>query len=143
MSAAESSLAQAAEQRAEAEAASASGTEALKAVRAQLTTVSGELDKVVNTAHGTEISRNEHRLRLEQLASHAADEYGIEPDALVAEYGPDTLILVPADSPLAAAARKRGTAGAGRRGAVPTRGRPQRRSRPSRGRPTRTPAAAG
>jgi chromosome segregation protein len=109
VSAAESSLAQATERRADAEAASASGTEALKVVRAQLTTVSGELDKVVNTAHGTEISRNEHRLRLEQLASHTADEYGIEPDALVSEYGPDTLILVPGDSPLAAAARKRGT----------------------------------
>ena len=110
VSAAESSLALAVDRRATAEAASASGTEALKAVRAQLTTVSGELDKVVNTAHGTEISRNEHRLRLEQLAAHVADEYGIEPDALLSEYGPDTLILVPSDSPLAAAAKKRGTA---------------------------------
>ena len=72
--------------------------------------MSGELDKVVNTAHGTEISRNEHRLRLEQLATHAADEYGIEPDALLSEYGPGTLILVPSDSPLGTAARKRGTA---------------------------------
>ena len=110
VSAAESSLALAAEGRAEAEAASASGTEALKAVRTLVTSVSGELDKVVNTAHGTEISRNEHRLRLEQLATHAADEYGIEPDTLVTEYGPDTLILVPGDSPLAAAARRRGSA---------------------------------
>src|SRR6202035_3345653 len=50
-----------------------------------------------------------HRLRLEQLASHAADEYGIEPDVLLTDYGPGTLILVPSDSPLAAAARKRGT----------------------------------
>ncbi len=109
VSAAESSLGLAGERRTDAEAASASGTEALKAVRAQLTTVSGELDKVVNSAHGTEISRNEHRLRLEQLAAHAADEYGIEPDALLTDYGPGTLILVPSDSPLAAAARKRGT----------------------------------
>jgi chromosome segregation protein len=110
LSAAESSLALAAERRVEAEAASASGTEALKAARAQVTAVAGELDKVVNTAHGTEISRHEHRLRLEQLAAHAVDDYGIEPDILVAEYGPDTLIEVPADSPLAAAAKKRGTA---------------------------------
>ena len=108
VAAAESSLTLAAQQRAEAEAASASGTEALKAARAQVTTVSGELDKVVNTAHGTEISRHEHRLRLDQLAGHVADEYGIEPDALAAEYGPDTLVLVPSASPLAAAARKRG-----------------------------------
>jgi chromosome segregation protein len=110
VSSAESSLTLAAQQRADAEAASASGTEALKVVRAQMSVVSGELDKVVNSAHGTEISRNEHRLRLEQLAVHVSDEFSIEPDALVAEYGPDTLILVPADSPLAAAARKRGTA---------------------------------
>ncbi len=72
--------------------------------------MSGELDTVVNTAHGTEISRNEHRLRLEQLAMHAADEYGIEPDAIVTEYGPDQLILAPADMPFAVAARGRGTA---------------------------------
>jgi chromosome segregation protein len=110
VSAAESSLSMAAGQRAEAEEASASGTEALKVVRAQMSTVSGELDKVVNSAHGTEISRNEHRLRLEQLASHAVDEYGIEPEALLPEYGPAVLIRVPGDSPLAAAARKRGTA---------------------------------
>jgi chromosome segregation protein len=110
LSAAESSLALAAERRVEAEAASASGTEAAAAARAQVTAVAGELDKVVNTAHGTEISRHEHRLRLEQLAAHAVDDYGIEPDVLAAEYGPDTLIEVPADSPLAAAAKKRGTA---------------------------------
>jgi chromosome segregation protein len=110
VTAAESSLALAVEQRSEAEAASASGTEALKAVRAQLSVVSGELDKVVNTAHGTEISRNEHRLRLEQLAMHAADEFAVGPGSLLAEYGPDTLVLLPGDSPLAVAARKRGTA---------------------------------
>src|SRR6202034_4896065 len=87
----------------------ASGT--LKTVRAQATAVSAELDAVVNSAHGTEMSRNEHRLRLEQLAAHATDEYGVEPDALVTEYGPDVLILVPGNSPLAVAARKCGTAG--------------------------------
>jgi len=110
VAAATASLAEAHDRRAESEAATSAGVETLKAVRAQVTALSAELDTVVNSAHGTEISRNEHRLRLEQLASHAADEYGIEPDVLVAEYGPGALILVPADSPLAAAARKRGTA---------------------------------
>jgi len=110
VSAAEGSLAESNERRAAAEAATAAASGTLKTVRAQVTTVSAELDAVVNTAHGTEISRNEHRLRLEQLASHATDEYGVEPDALVAEYGPDVLVLVPASSPLAVAARKRGTA---------------------------------
>ena len=110
VSAAESSLTEANERRAAAEAATAASSETLKTVRAQATAVSAELDGVVNTAHGTEIARNEHRLRLEQLTSHATDEYGVEPDTLVAEYGPDVLILVPASSPLAVAARKRGTA---------------------------------
>ncbi len=110
VSAAESSLAESNDRRAAAETATAAASGTLKTVRAQATAVSAELDAVVNTAHGTEISRNEHRLRLEQLSSHATDEYGVEPDALVAEYGPGVLILVPAGSPLAVAARKRGTA---------------------------------
>ena len=110
VSAAESSLAESNNRRAAAETATAAASGTLKTVRAQATAVSTELDAVVNTAHGTEISRNEHRLRLEQLASHATDEYGVEPDALAAEYGPGVLILVPAGSPLGVAARKRGTA---------------------------------
>jgi chromosome segregation protein len=110
VAAAESSLGLAHERRAAADAASASLTERLKAVRAQVTVASGELEAVVSTAHGTEIARNEHRLRLEQLAGHATDEYGIEPGVLVPEYGPAVLVPVPAGSPLAEAAGKRGTA---------------------------------
>jgi chromosome segregation protein len=110
VSAAESSLAGSNDRRTAAETATAAASGTLKTVRAQATAVSAELDAVVNSAHGTEISRNEHRLRLEQLASHATDEYGVEPDVLVAEYGPGVLILVPSASPLAVAARKRGTA---------------------------------
>ncbi len=49
---------------------------------------------MVNTAHGTEIARAEHRLRLEQLATHAADEFGVQPEAIVAEYGPDVPVPV-------------------------------------------------
>jgi chromosome segregation protein len=92
---AEASLAQAAARRSEAEAASAAQTEALKAVRARSSVLATELDKVVNTAHGTEIARAEHRLRLEQLEQHAVDEYGVEPDALVGEYGPDVGVPMP------------------------------------------------
>jgi chromosome segregation protein len=106
LSTAESSLALAETRRAAAELASASGSEQLKAVRTQATALAAELDGVVTTAHGTEISRNEHRLRLEQLASHAADEYGTEPDTLIAEYGPNVPVPVPADSPQAKSARR-------------------------------------
>jgi chromosome segregation protein len=93
--AAETSLAQADARRGAAEAASAGSTETLKAVRARVTALAGELDGVVSTAHGAEIARAEHRLRLEQLAVHAVDEYGVEPEALIAEYGPGAPVPVP------------------------------------------------
>ena len=108
VAAATSSLTLADARRAEAEAASTGGAESLKAVRARVGVLSGELDTVVDTAHGTEIARAEHRLRLEQFAAHAADEYGVQPDELVAEYGPD--VPVPVASP---------AAGSGGRAAVP------------------------
>ncbi|HSZ42491.1 MAG TPA: chromosome segregation protein SMC [Trebonia sp.] len=98
VAAAEASLAAAAERRATAEGASSSQAEALKTLRARIGVAATELDKVVNTAHGSEMARAEHRLRLEQFEQHAAEEYGIEPEALVGEYGPDVPVPVPEES---------------------------------------------
>ncbi len=95
--AAERSVAQAQARRAEAQAASAGGAGELKAVRARVRDLAADLDTVVNTAHGTEIARAEHRLRLAQLSDHALEEFGIEADALVAEYGPEVPVPVPGD----------------------------------------------
>jgi chromosome segregation protein len=95
--AAEQSVSQALARRAEAEAASAGGATELKAVRVRVRELAADLDTVVNTAHGTEIARAEHRLRLEQLAEHALEEFGVEPDALVAEYGPEVPVPVIGD----------------------------------------------
>ena len=95
--AAERSVAEAAERRAEAQAVSAGGAGELKAVRARVRDLAADLDTVVNTAHGTEIARAEHRLRLAQLSDHALDEFGVETDALVAEYGPEVPVPVPGD----------------------------------------------
>jgi chromosome segregation protein len=106
--AAETSLAQADARRAAAEAASAGSTETLKAVRARVTALAGELDGVVSTAHGAEIARAEHRLRLEQLAVHAVDEYGVEPEALIAEYGPGVPVPVTDAAPRPARSRANG-----------------------------------
>ncbi len=61
---AEQSVNQALARRAEAEAASSGGAAELKAVRARVRDLAADLDTVVNTAHGTEIARAEHRLRL-------------------------------------------------------------------------------
>ncbi len=95
--AAERSVAQALGMRTEAEAVSAGGAGELKTVRARSRELAADLDTVVSTAHGTEIARAEHRLRLEQLAEHALDEFGVEADALVAEYGPEVPVPVIGD----------------------------------------------
>jgi len=95
--AAEQSVNQALARRTEAEAASTGGAAELKAVRARVRDLAADLDTVVNTAHGTEIARAEHRLRLQQLAEHALEEFGVEADALVAEYGPEVPVPVIGD----------------------------------------------
>jgi chromosome segregation protein len=93
--AAERSVSEAQARRAEAEAASAGGAGELKAVRARVRDLAADLDTVVNTAHGTEMARAEHRLRLAQLSEHALEEFGIETATLVAEYGPEVPVPVP------------------------------------------------
>jgi chromosome segregation protein len=95
--AAERSVAQALELRTQAETASAGGAGELKIVRARIRELAADLDTVVSTAHGTEIARAEHRLRLEQLAEHALEEFGVQADVLVAEYGPQLPVPVIGD----------------------------------------------
>jgi len=95
--AAEQSVNQALARRAEAEEANGGGAAELKAVRTRVRDLAADLDTVVNTAHGTEIARAEHRLRLQQLAEHALEEFGVEADVLVAEYGPEVPVPVIGD----------------------------------------------
>jgi chromosome segregation protein len=95
---AERSLEAALARRVAAESATADGAEELKRVRAQVRDVAAELDTVVNTAHGAEIARAEHRLRLEQMEAHAVEEFGVQAPELVAEYGPAVPIPPPADA---------------------------------------------
>nr|BFE82934.1 hypothetical protein GCM10020093_055350 [Planobispora longispora] len=84
----ETSLARAAAERDEAEQERGRIDAALKAMRLKVRELSAELDKLVNRAHGSEVARTEQRLRLEQLQARAVEEYGVEPEILIAEYGP-------------------------------------------------------
>ncbi len=68
----------------------------LKAIRARIRELSGQLDQVVDSAHGTEIARAGRRMRLEQIAARAAEEFATDAAVLVAEYGPDVPVP-PAD----------------------------------------------
>ena len=88
LAALERSLAAAAEERATAEAARVAGSDELGVVRGRLREASAELDQLVDVAHRDEVARAEQRLRIEALERRAVEELGVEPDALVAEYGP-------------------------------------------------------
>jgi chromosome segregation protein len=65
-------------------------------LRSRIGQLTAELEKLVDRAHTAEIQAAEHRMRLEQLASRAAEEYGVTAEVLVTEYGPDA-IPAPAD----------------------------------------------
>jgi len=82
-----------------AEAAGSQRASQLKAVRDQLRQLTPEYDKLVNAAHTAEIAHAEQRMRLEQIESRAAQEFGVHADALVAEYGPLVLVPPPPDAP--------------------------------------------
>ncbi len=51
-----------------------------------------EHDELVNTVHRDEMARTQQRMRIEQLEERALEELGLDPDALVADYGPDNLV---------------------------------------------------
>ncbi len=94
------SLAVASEQRQAAEQASKGRAVALKEVRVQVRDLAAEFDRVVDAAHGTEMARTEHRMRLEQMAARAAEEFAVSAEELVAEYGPTVPVpVISADSP--------------------------------------------
>jgi len=58
-------------------------------LRGQTRQLSEELTLLTDAVHRDEILRAEQRLRIEQLELRAADEFGVDVEALVAEYGPD------------------------------------------------------
>ena len=51
-----------------------------------------EHDELVNSVHRDEMARTQQRMRIEQLEERALEELGLDPDGLVADYGPDQLV---------------------------------------------------
>ncbi|MDT0269352.1 chromosome segregation protein SMC [Streptomyces sp. DSM 44915] len=85
----EASLARAEAERGAAEAAKAERERALDQERAAGRELKEELDKLTDSVHRGEVLGAEKRLRIEQLEARALEELGVEPTALVAEYGPE------------------------------------------------------
>jgi chromosome segregation protein len=61
----------------------------LKSIRATIRDTTAELEKVMDSARGAEVARATRTLQLEQIAGRAIEEFAIEADVLVADYGPE------------------------------------------------------
>jgi chromosome segregation protein len=90
----ERSLALAARERSEAEAARTEAEAALSAARASVRSLTRDFESLVDAAHRDEMARAEQQMRVEALAERAMAELGLEAAALLAEYGPDQLVPV-------------------------------------------------
>jgi chromosome segregation protein len=66
--------------------------EDLRSARARLRDLATEHEELVSTVHRDELARTQQRMRIDQLEERALEELGLDPDALVADYGPHTLV---------------------------------------------------
>jgi len=59
------------------------------AIRANVRDLSSELEQLTSSVHRDEIARAEQRLRIEQIEARALEEFGVDGETLVLEFGPD------------------------------------------------------
>ena len=71
---------------------SAARVEELQRLRARARELAAELERLTDSVHRDEVARAEQRLRIEVLETRAVEELGVDPDTLLAEYGPDQLV---------------------------------------------------
>lgn len=88
----EVSVAQAGQERTVAEKQRKERDERLVATRTRIRDLAAELDLLKDSVHRDEVARAEQRMRIEQVVDRAQEEFGIDAEVLVAEYGPDQLV---------------------------------------------------
>ncbi len=91
----ELSLAAAGRERQEAEQARTAREAQVQAVRQRVRGLAGQLDELTDSVHKDEMQRAEQRMRIQAMEERAIEELGMDPDTLVAEYGPDQLVPAP------------------------------------------------
>ncbi len=84
----ERSLALAADERTRVEQARRCREEDLVAARSALRDLARAHDELVGTVHRDELARAQQRMRIDQLEGRSLEELGLEPGALVADFGP-------------------------------------------------------
>ena len=85
----ESSVAIAGRERASLERTTKERDAALQSLRVTLRELTAESDRLKDSVHRDEVARAEQRMRIEQVHDRVLEEFGIEADVLVREYGPD------------------------------------------------------
>ena len=90
----EGSLTRAASERGAVERDGAAHAEELREARTRLRELAEELERLTDSVHADEVARAEQRLRIEVLQTRAVEELGVDPETLVAEYGPDQPVPV-------------------------------------------------
>ncbi|MET7750934.1 chromosome segregation protein SMC [Micromonospora sp. NPDC005367] len=98
------SIAAAEEQRDEVARERAAREAELQEVRGAAKRLGAELERLTSQVHRDEVTRAEQRLRIEQLEAKAAEDFGLDVETLVAEYGPGQLVP-PTQADVAAAER--------------------------------------
>jgi chromosome segregation protein len=82
----------AAAQRARAEHERTERDQALSLVRREVSALQDELRDLTDTVHRDEVARTQQRLRIEALQAKAVEELGIDPEALMEDFGPHQLV---------------------------------------------------
>ena len=88
----ERSVMLAADERAAVEESRQGSEQQLMAVRTPLRDLGREHDELVSSVHRDEMARTQQKMRIEQLEERALEELGLDPDGLVGDYGPTTLV---------------------------------------------------
>jgi chromosome segregation protein len=95
----ESSVAMAGRERSVAEKATREREAQAQRIRASLRELTTEADLLKDSVHRDEVARAEQRMRIEQVQDKVLEDFGVESDVLIAEYGPDQLVPPTPPSP--------------------------------------------
>ncbi len=88
----DSSVASAGRERTAVERATKERDAHLATVRAALRELGAEADRLKDSVHRDEVARAEQRMRIEQVQDKVLEDFGVEADVLIAEYGPEQLV---------------------------------------------------
>jgi chromosome segregation protein len=69
----------------------------VRKTRERIRELTAELEVLTDSVHRDEVARAEQRLRIEAMENKSVEDFGVGPEELLAEYGPD--VLVPPSPP--------------------------------------------